>query len=100
MQKVLVLVLLLFTLGCKEKDIRPKADFSFTQYENGLVIFKNASTNAVDYLWSFSDGIGAVEADPQHRYKSNGEFDVKLTIKNNQGDTDQISKRVSVRSVP
>lgn len=41
-----------------------------------------------EYLWDFGDGNTTKEANPVHKYSKEGIYTVKLTVKDNKGDTD------------
>ncbi len=48
--------------------------------------FKDASKNAVSYLWDFGDGQSSTSTNPSHVYKNAGKYRVKLTVNNACGD--------------
>ena len=57
------------------------AEFSYTAVDHKAT-FKNLSTNAVDYLWSFGDGGTSTLKDPLHQFQGEGTYNVKLTASN------------------
>jgi len=72
-----------------------KADFSFEA--NALeVAFTNKSEGAASYMWNFGDGNTSTEKDPVHTYAVAGEYSVKLTVANDDGDTKSKEAAVSV----
>lgn len=72
----------------------PTAYFSYTT--NGLqVSFKNQSTNAQTYSWSFGNGQTSTQKDPTVTYTSAGTYSVSLTAKNGE-KSDTYTKSVSV----
>ncbi len=52
------------------------------------VRFKNNSTGALSYQWSFGDGTTSTEENPAHTYTAYGNFAVKLVVTNASGCTD------------
>ena len=58
--------------------------------QNSAVSFtSNGSSDSngtiTDYLWDFGDGSSANQANPTHVYTSSGEYNVSLTVTDNQG---------------
>lgn len=98
----------------------PKAAFTYKVIDSGAVIFQNNSTvdinaNATikDYIWDFdtqstltsadSDGDGSKsndndssDKDPIHQYLESGIYMVKLTVLDDQGNTDEVVNEVNV----
>ncbi|MEM6964472.1 MAG: PKD domain-containing protein [Bacteroidota bacterium] len=74
----------------------PDADFSFS-INGPLVDFTNLSSDATSYFWDFGDGSTSTEADPQHQYNLNGDYNVTLNANNACGTT-TITKVVSITS--
>ncbi|MCD8740074.1 PKD domain-containing protein [Mucilaginibacter roseus] len=52
------------------------------------------------WYWEFGDGNGSYEQSPAHLYATPGNYDVKLTITNNNGCTDVAVKNVTVYPPP
>ena len=78
-------------------DAPPIADFEF---ENGGVgntsFFTDISTGFVkSYEWDFGDGNFSTEANPEHVYETEGQYEVTLVISGDCGD-DTISQIVDV----
>ena len=48
--------------------------------------FRDASQNAVSYLWDFGDGQTSEGMNPNHVYKSSGKYEVSLTTSNTCGE--------------
>lgn len=74
----------------------PKADFK-TDRQNycGLpttIPFQDLSQNAVSWLWDFGDGATSASRQPSHVYRKEGDFDIKLIVKNTKGCTDSVIK--------
>lgn len=102
--------------GCRRDTIvpdyievfpQPKADFepspSVTNVENPIINFSNLSTGNDFNMWNFGDYYSnnntSTELHPYHVYELAGEYDVYLTVKNIQGCTDVIMKRVKIEPV-
>jgi len=103
--KFAVIAMLAITIGfatsCKKDDpkdpITGEALFSYTA-DGQTVTFKNESsvTGTVTYLWDFGDGETATDKDPVHIYASKGEYNVKLTVTDEDGGTHPISTKILV----
>jgi hypothetical protein len=54
---------------------------------------KSTSTRPITtHLWEFGDGETATEANPSHTYTQAGSYDVTLTVTNDQGQTDKMTR--------
>lgn len=89
----------LLATGCSSDDddvkaAKPVAKFSSTS-EDLKVTFKNESTDAKTYAWSFGDENTSTEKDPVHEYTKAGKYTVKLTV-TGAGGEDSVSKEVEV----
>jgi len=77
----------------------PVADFSYTTSEL-TVTFTDQSTDTdgtiVAWNWNFGDGSTSTEQNPIHTYSAGGNFTVQLSVTDNNGDTDIVSKNVTV----
>lgn len=62
----------------------PVADFTSAN-NNGTVSFSNKSQYGQSYEWTFGDGAGSNEENPQHTYQDEGPFVVTLTVTNECG---------------
>lgn len=86
--------------GCKPTTVvRPKADFSFT-YGNagvipGTVNFTSTSTGASSYSWRFGDGNSGSGATVSNTYAQAGTYSVTLTA-TGAGGVDSITKSVAM----
>ena len=49
------------------------------------------------YAWTFGDGGNSTDANPAHVYTANGTYPVKLTVTDNRGGTNSVTKNVTVR---
>jgi PKD repeat protein len=85
MKKSLVISSIYFIVtffSCQKGDVKPqvKADFTYKISPSGRVTFTNTSTNADSFSWSMGDGtIRDDKTSFTHDFKSNREFQVKLT---------------------
>ena len=75
--------------------VRPEARFvsvpevpATVYLPQGDVFFQNLSTNGVNYFWRFGDGQTSREESPTHDYEVPGQYDVTLTVTDDNGCTD------------
>ena len=50
------------------------------------------------YAWSFGDGTSSAEVSPSHTFAADGTYPVTLTVTDNQGKTDQVTKQVKAQA--
>ena len=85
-------------------DTAPKADFSYSQDTAPLTIsFTDQSTSydeIVSWFWDFGDGQTSTEQNPTHKFLDDGNFNVRLTVTDDDGSTDTISKQVALMNSP
>ncbi len=81
----------------------PKAEFNFSQIidtlvnPSGIYSFTDLSIDAVTWLWDFGDNSALdTNQNPLHRFENNGVFYVTLTVFNEEGCPDTITKIVVV----
>ena len=95
--RYLIAICSLLILGSCSK---PMADFVISNGPHQApadVEFENLSKNAETYIWSFDDGNTSEEANPDHRYKSSGNYMVSLkAIKGKKSSTKE--KRIFVEA--
>lgn len=82
----------------------PRAAFTSSCTENGCQFDSSESTDPdgtiASYAWDFGDGDSSSAADPKHAYTESGTYTVKLTVTDNKGATNQVSKSVIVTVIP
>ncbi len=73
----LLVVLAPFFMGCN----RPLAEFSWSgdQTAPATLTFSNQSEKAETYQWNFGDGKVSGEANPEHRFRNSGNYEITLT---------------------
>jgi PKD repeat protein len=80
----------------------PDADFSFV-IEDLTVSFSDMSSDSdgsvVNWTWNFGDGNVSYEKNPSHQYGKYGSYNVVLTVTDNDGLTDEASKKVEIENV-
>ncbi len=81
-----------------DPDAAPEADF--TVQATGLSAkFTSTSTDddeIASYAWNFGDGSTSTQANPTHVYDDEGDYTVTLTVTDASGQTDSVTKSVSV----
>lgn len=97
-------------VGCKDSTtnllvVNPEisVDFDYVASNNCTdykVTFQNKSVGSTSYLWDFGDGESSTAENPVHVYTNTGsfssDFTVVLTVSNDQGCTQTLSKDISV----
>jgi PKD repeat protein len=90
---------------CKEVIYGPsdtvftQADFSyFVDLETKTASFQNMSSeNVSQWYWTFGDGSISILQNPEHTYKSTGEYEVCLNVYDDKSDAShQICKKINV----
>ncbi|RAV27954.1 hypothetical protein DN748_16280 [Sinomicrobium soli] len=91
--------------GCSDDDSSgtnanaPVADFSFTSNESTFS-FTNLSENASSYRWDFGDlKFYSYEENPVYTYAIGGEIPVSLTVFNDSGESDMITKTIQAPEI-
>ena len=104
----LLLTCMLF-ISCSENNDEPGeqitplvADFSFefeTIDENSFMGIENKSEGATLYTWDFGNGNVYTDEIPDFRFLTHGIYDVSLTVENDLGETQSITKSINVLCV-
>lgn len=80
----------------------PVADFTITPETSGTpkidIVFTDASTGASSWEWNFGDGDDSYLTSPEHTYDNQGSYTVTLSVANEYGCTDAISKEYLIFS--
>jgi PKD repeat protein len=83
--KLVALVMIaLIVASCKKEPVLPTPDFTF-EINDKTVSFTNTSTDADSYSWDFGDQMTSTETNPSHTYAAYGDYDVRLTAINSDG---------------
>ncbi|RLF44568.1 MAG: hypothetical protein DRN09_03045, partial [Thermoplasmata archaeon] len=84
-------------------SIPPVADFNWlpsAPTTNDVIQFIDGSYDGdgfiTNWTWDFGDGAASYEQNPQHQYASAGTYDVTLTVTDNTGLQDSITKQIKV----
>jgi len=88
-------------------NVAPSADFSFTPSfpkDVDAIHFTDESYDSdgsvVSWFWDFGDGHNSTLQNPVHTYSDDGIYTVSLTIKDDDGASNSISKGIEVRNAP
>ncbi|KAA0004495.1 MAG: PKD domain-containing protein [Thermoplasmata archaeon] len=87
---------------------KPNAVFSFTPLnptDLDIITFDGSSSSDPDgyitnYTWNFGDGSYAYTAVAAHKYSADGTYTVTLTVYDNDGAWDTMSKEIVVSNIP
>jgi PKD repeat protein len=82
---VALVIVALTMASCKEEPVMPTPDFTFV-ISDKTVTFTNTSTDADSYSWDFGDETTSTEVNPVHTYAAYGDYDVRLTAINSDGE--------------
>lgn len=99
---------LTLSFGCKKEstlefDIPgPEANFDISYGTEGEVTFTNTSKRAVSFEWDFGDGntLTSNLVTVSNTYENKGTYSVTLTAKDDEGESNSITKEVTTSSEP
>lgn len=84
-------------------NVPPIADFSYSpenQKINHDVHFTDESLDSdgyiVEWFWDFGDGITSTQENPIHQFKEGGKYSVRLTVTDDNGDSDELVKKIKI----
>ena len=108
--KIIVpLLVLSFVLvsGCQDNvdptetdTVKPEAAFTYTAAEL-VVTYVSTSKGADTYAWDFGDGqTSDVEEPPAITYATEGNYEVKLSVTRNNGQSHELVRLVTVKTTP
>ena len=83
------------------KNVVPSAGFSYSPsklYVNTEVKFTDTSTDQdgtiASWQWNFGDGYTSTNQNPAHKFGNNNEYTVKLTVTDNDGDSNEFTRSI------
>ena len=85
---------LLLLTACKKA---PTADFTFEVDGSEAAFTFSGEGDVSSYTWDFGDGNASSEMSPTHAYLTGGDFEVTLTVSNEDGD-DSKTKTVTIEA--
>ena len=107
---LLLVQLLTGCTGVLESTVEPRAALTATPIEiqqGEEVTFDARASDAIegvitDYSWDFGDGVEAttITGFTSHQFMESGQFNVRLTVTNDQGGTDSTTVLVRVNGAP
>ena len=107
---LLLVQLLTGCTGVLESTVEPRAALTATPTEiqqGEEVTFDARASDAIegvitDYSWDFGDGVEAttITGFTSHQFMESGQFNVRLTVTNDQGGTDSTTVLVRVNGAP
>ncbi|MDH7505022.1 MAG: PKD domain-containing protein [Candidatus Acetothermia bacterium] len=85
----------------------PRAALSFDPEkptDADTIQFKDDSSDpdgqVVKWSWDFGDGTSSTEQNPTHQYQVDGDYGLELTVWDNDGDSDTVSRTIQVANAP
>lgn len=102
MKKLLLFILIIPFIASSCKKSPDPAIAEFTIEVNGDpevgkdIHFINSSKNAVSYDWSFGDGYGSSDENPDYIYNSTGKYTITLTATGKDGDKSEASLDIEI----
>lgn len=95
-----------FSIVSADDKLVPTASFTVSSpiCQNGAVQFTNTSFTSVGriiyFRWEFGDGKESTEENPTHVYTSSGDFDVRLTVLDTEGEVAETTVSLTVEPAP
>ena len=88
-------------------NLQPAADFNYTPTNPQVNQKINFTDKSIDYdgtivnwSWSFGDGTNSSEQNPSHTYTQSGNYQVNLTVTDNENATDTEQKTIYISAIP
>ncbi len=88
-------------------NLPPKIEFAFadSSYEGQTVLFNviaedSGINDELTYVWNFGDGNVDSNKSAQHQFADNGEFEIYITVKDDDGATSSLSKKLLIKNIP
>jgi PKD repeat protein len=78
-------------------SVSPGSETSIPNYTFG---FKDISTDAVSWAWTFGDGSASTLQNPSHTYANEGAYNVTLNVLNKEGCSSSTFQSVRIIGVP
>jgi PKD repeat protein len=86
---------------------KPIAEFAFSPSDPSIEDEMNLMDNSSDpdgtvtsWLWDFGDGTTSTSKNPSHQFSQKGEWQIKLTVTDNDGTETSITHTVAVVNLP
>ena len=76
----------LFTIGNEDNEL----------LEDDALLLTNVPEDAVSYYWDFGNGRTSTQAQPSHKYKMHGYYNITLTVTDAEGNARTGSQEVLV----
>jgi len=89
-------------------NVAPTASFSFYADNISMLIdepihFRDSSFDldgaVVNWSWNLGDGTNTIERNPSYTYRHTGSYSIVLTVIDNDGATDSITKRLTISPI-
>jgi PKD repeat protein len=87
-------------------NVRPLADFLFSPEDasiNDVINFLDRSIDEDGYVeyweWDFGDGSTSIQPDTDHKYSDKGSFYATLTVTDNDGNQDAVTKIITIKNL-
>jgi len=94
----------LIEINLQEAKLSLKFTATNTNIKTGDIIYFNSEVSGgfapYSYVWDFGDGSTSIDEYPNHRYNSKGNYSVTLKITDDQGNTEEESRRGYITVLP